>query len=101
MTIQQKYRGDTIGKVIKFYDKDDNLIDPNTIEIKIYDSESALKDTLSKSDLTKVEDGVYNLAWDIPSDGEYGLWKAYTKGNVTVGALQNTEPFFFHVKEMK
>jgi uncharacterized protein YfaS (alpha-2-macroglobulin family) len=101
MSLQEILKGDTLGKVWSFYVDDgtgaQTATDPDTISIKIYDSAGALKTTLAKSDLTRMETGKYKMIYNVPSDAALGLWKILVQANVTAGGLQNTERFSFSV----
>ncbi len=98
-TIQKYYLGDTIGKILYFYDETDALVDPNTIVILIIGADGVTEDTLSISDLTSTATGIYRLKWNIPSDSETGMWKIQVTATITVGSVQNTEVFTFVVEE--
>jgi uncharacterized protein YfaS (alpha-2-macroglobulin family) len=94
-------KGDTLGRIWSFATDDGTGVevptDPDTISIKIYDSTGALKTTLAKSDLTKMETGKFKMNYTVPSDAALGLWKILVQANVTAGGLQNTERFSFSV----
>jgi len=94
-------KGDTLGRVFSFATDDGTGVlvpaDPDTIAVKIYDSEGVLKSTLAKSDLTKMETGKFRMNYNVPSDAAVGLWKIIVQANITVGGVQNTERFSFSV----
>jgi len=64
-----------------------------------YDSTGALKQTLNKTDLPRMETGKYKMNYNVPSDAALGMWKILVQANVTVGSLQNTERFSFIVTQ--
>lgn len=94
-------KGDTLGRVFSFAVDDGTGVevatDPDTIAIKIYDSAGTLKQTLAKSDLTKMATGQFKMNYNVPSDAASGMWKILVQANITVGNLQNTERFSFSV----
>ena len=64
-----------IGEVVRlqatYTSTDDNLYDPDTIAIRIYDPTGALRlDGVG----TKQSIGIYNYDYDLPSDAEVGWW---------------------------
>lgn len=98
MTTQKLYKGDSMGRIFKFYNEDDEYIDPATITIEIIDPNGTTKATKTKTDLTRVDKGQYKLVYSIPSDAETGLWTIKATAVSTEG-VQNTEKFVFEVVE--
>ena len=103
MTTQEYFRGDTLGKILYFYNESNALFDPNTIAVIFKDPDGVTPTggTLSISDLTQTATGTYKLKWNIPVDGVYGLWTFTVKATKTAGTLVNTEEFTFILKQAK
>ena len=97
MTTQKVYRGDTVAKILYFYNESNVLIEPSTISIAIVDPNGTSKATLTKADLTFVATGTYKMKYNMASDAAYGLWSLQVTATLTTGTLQNTEVFTFSV----
>jgi len=80
------------GNTITDFDQT-TLIDPDTHEIKIYDSRSVLKDTITNP--TRLSLGVFQFYYTIPEDGEPGTWRMEWK--VTKNTLPSRGRFEFPV----
>jgi hypothetical protein len=78
-------RGTTVKFVNTITDFGDpaTLIDPDTHEITIYDSQDDLQETVTNP--AKASAGVYFVYYTIPDDGAVGTWRLdwkATKGNL-------------------
>jgi hypothetical protein len=67
------YYGDTVRLVVNFVDFDGNMIDPTDIELKIYDSNQQLKETITIDNSYKQSTGVYQYDYPTPDDTQDDL----------------------------
>jgi len=67
------YYGDTVRLIVNFVDFDGNMIDPTDIELKIYDSNEQLKETITIDDTCKQSTGVYQYDYPTPDDTQGDL----------------------------
>ena len=95
---QEWFKGETYGKILIFEDDSDTQVDPTSVTITIKTPSGTTQDTLSMSDLTKVETGKYKMFWDIPADAETGVW-TYTVKAILPTGKKGIEKFAFEVIE--
>lgn len=100
MTIQKKYRGDTVGRTFYIKNESGVLIDPTTLAIVIVDSLGVTIATKAITDCTHPATGTYKFWYNIPATAAYGVWQFRVTPTLTAGALQNTEVFTFEVEEL-
>lgn len=62
------YSGDTIRLIVHFRAFDDTLIDPTNIELKIYDENEQLIETIPIDDSNKESVGIYFYDYTTPED---------------------------------
>ncbi len=91
-----KNPGDTFGLKATFTGEDGSLLDPDSQEIKIYDSSGNLMDTIT--DPSKVSTGVWKFYWNLPDAGPLGEWKVTWKA--VSGTYTEREHFYFEVKQL-
>ena len=89
------YKGSTIRIRNTITDFNGSLIDPDTHEIKIYDSTSALQATLTTP--TKEDIGKYYVDYTIPADALAGSWKVVWE--IDKGGQKAVEVLRFAVEE--
>ena len=89
------YKGSTIRIRNTITDFDGNPMDPDSQEIKIYDSKGSLKATLTTP--TKEDIGKYYIDYTVPEDGEAGSWKVVWR--IDKGGQAAVEVLRFAVEE--
>ena len=99
MTIQKKYRGDTVGRVFYIKNEAGVLIDPTALAILIIDALGVTIATKAITDCTHTATGTYKFYYNLPADAAYGTWRFQVTASLTAGTLVNTEDFTFDVKE--
>ena len=80
----QVFQGQTVSKEYTFKDKGGALMDPDVVTVKIVDSSGA--EVAPALSMVKVSDGVYELNFNVPSDGAKGNWIIFVtavKGSYT------------------
>jgi len=87
--------GETVRIECTIKDFEDNLIDPESHEIKIYDPNGTLVATYNSA--TRQSQGVYTLDFTIPEDGQVGLWKIVWK--ITKDSYIGKEEVKFYVEK--
>jgi len=90
-----KHRGDSITIQAIFTDEDDNAINPDGHEIKIYDPKGALKKTETAPDPIAL--GQFRVTYRIPDTAELGDWKVIWKA--WKGNYYEAERLIFSVYE--
>jgi len=69
-----KHRGDTIGIKNTIRDKNDELLDPTTHSIQVYDPDGTAMLTSPDTNPEYISKGVYEFYYNIPTDAQYGDW---------------------------
>jgi len=78
------YRGSTIRIRNTLRDFDDSYLTPDSQEVKVYDPDGTLKETITSPTLEST--GIYYVDYTIPSDGKDGNWKVVWR------AIKGTKP---------
>lgn len=92
-----KHRGDTIGILGVFTNKDGDLVNPSGHTIKVFNPSGTKKD--EDSNPTNIGLGVFEYYYDIPTDAEYGDWIVTWRG--VSGAYVEREPLIFTVVKLE
>jgi len=91
------YLGSTIRIKVTLFDYDGKSLDPDSQEIKIYDSEGTLRKTFDAA--TYEDAGVYYVDYTIPSDAPTGDWLVIWK--IVKGGLPSIDKAYFRVKALR
>ena len=87
------YKGSTVRIRNVMKDFDDSPLTPESQEVKIYDPEGTLKETITSPTLEST--GIYYMDYTIPSDGKEGNWKVIW--TATKGVKPHLDVFTFSV----
>jgi uncharacterized protein YfaS (alpha-2-macroglobulin family) len=86
------YPGETVSKYVYFKNREGALFDPDSVEVKVYDSKGSLRATVT---LVRWDVGKYELDYTIPSDATSGNWYFLIKA--VKGTFVEIEKFPFTV----
>jgi len=87
------YKGSTVRIRNTLKDYDNSPLTPDSQEVKIYDPDSILKETITSPTLEST--GIYHVDYTIPSDGKDGNWKVVWRA--VKGAKPHLDVFTFSV----
>jgi len=88
------FRNETFSKTVRFTDKDDAPIDPDSTTVTVYMPDG----TTASSSLTSVETGEYELNYNIPADAQAGDWRVLI--HAEKGDWKESELLIFTVVEV-
>ena len=109
MTIQKKYRLDTVGRIFYIRNQDSVLINPTSLTVVVADSAGTTITTVvaggtppADATLINIATGTYRLLFNISATAVYGTWTmkvtaVYTESGVLTKT--NTEDFAFEIIE--
>ncbi len=91
------YPEQTVSRYYYFKDKDGSALDPDTFTYEIFDPSGTSMDSGS---LTKVEDGKYQLDYNVPASPTAGDWTIQIEGGITAGSYKGIKLFKFRVEDL-
>jgi len=97
--IKEWDRGETVRIQNTYIDSDDELYDPDTIELKIYEPNGSLKTTVTfaAGEIVKSSTGVYYYDHTIADDATVGWW--ISKWTAVIGTQTDRESDQFYVRD--
>ena len=98
MSQQPIYQSNTVARQYTFTDLNNAVYDPDTITITIKDANDATAASQSKANLTRISTGIYQMQYNIPSNGALGVWTITVNATSTASSLNSTQVFDFNVQ---